>query len=209
MRVIRPTLTLACAGALAVLASPLVASTARAAEPIPPGEPHLMSETAEVTSVVDAFDEDDPFDLNLMLGFQQTWKSAHIRRETSINQPGLSTGGFVAATENIASYSQQVSTLNMGADIGIFRDLALTFRVPLILADNRSLGDLSGSSAYPQLLADPTGGQLFSVPFKSPTRSGVDYFSVGLDWAMFNQQRDWTKPTWMIGINGRFGIGDT
>ena len=100
-------LTLACAGALAVLASPLLARTARADEPVAPGEPRLMSETAEVTSVVDAFDEDDPFDLNLMLGFEQTWKNTNIRRETNLSQPGLSTGGFVAATENIASYNQR------------------------------------------------------------------------------------------------------
>ncbi len=207
---VRSTLTLAFAGALAVLASPPFTGLARADEPIAPGEPHLMSETAEVTSVVDAFDDNDPFDLNLMIGFQQTWKNTNIRRETSLNQPGLSTGGFVAATENIAQYSQQVSTLNMGADIGIYRDLAVTFRLPLILADNRALGPIAGGGAEtnPQLLADPAGGQLFSVPFKSPTRSGVDYFSVGLDWAMFNQQRDWTKPTWMIGVSGRFGVGN-
>ena len=28
------------------------------------------------------------------------------------------------------------------------------------------------------------------MPFTSPTRSGVDYISAGLDWAIFNQQRD-------------------
>src|SRR5580693_4260860 len=118
----------------AVCACALAPRVARAEEPIAAGEPRLMSETAEVTSVVDAFDDDDPFDLNLTLGFQQTWKSANIRRETNINQPGLSTGNFVAATENIATYSQQVSTLNMGADIGIYRDPAVVFRLTLILS---------------------------------------------------------------------------
>ncbi len=201
---VTPSRTLACVGALVVLTLPGVA---RADEPVAPGEPRLMSETAEITSVVDAFDDNDPFDLNLLIGFQQTWKSAHIRRETSLAQPGLSTGGFVSATENIASYSQQVSTLNMGADIGIYRDLALVLRLPLILADNRSLGDLNGSAALPQLLADPVSGTLFSVPFKSPTRSGVDYFSAGLDWALFNQQRDRTKPTWTIGAAARIAVG--
>jgi hypothetical protein len=192
-----------------VLACAALAPTlAHADEPVAPGEPRLMSETAEITSVVDAFDNDDPFDLNLTLGFQQTWKSANIRRETNISQPGLSTGGVLSANENIATYSQSVSTLNMGADVGIYKDLALIFRLPLILADNRSLGSLNGSGAEQQyLLADPTGGQLFSLPFKSPTRSGVDYFSVGLDWAIFNQQRDQTKPTWVIGVDGRFGVG--
>src|SRR5262249_46811227 len=59
----------------------------------------------------------------------------------------------------------------------------------------------------PQRLQDPSGGQLFTVPFKSPSRSGIDYFSVGLNYAIMNQQRDFTKPTWVVGVEGRFGIG--
>jgi hypothetical protein len=183
------------------------AGVARADEPVAASEPRLMSETAEVTSVVDAFDKDDPFDLNLILGFQQTWKHANIRRETTLNQPGLSDGNFVASTENVASYNQQISTLNVGADVGIYRDLALILRLPIILQDAQSLSDLDGSSRNPQRLQDSTGQQIFKVPFTSPTRSGVDWFSVGIDWAIFNQQRDLTKPTWVIGLEGRFGVG--
>jgi hypothetical protein len=197
---------LACAAAIGVFAG--VASTpARADEPVAASEPRLMSETAEVTSVVDAFDKDDPFDLNLTLGFSQQWKSANIRRETNLNQPGLSSGHFVAATENVATYSQSVSTLHIGADIGIYRDLALIVRLPLVLSDSRELGDLNGSINNPQRLLDPTGQPLFGLPFKSPTRSGFDYILFGLDWAIFNQQRDFTKPTWVIGVDGRIGIG--
>ncbi len=184
------------------------ARSARADEPVSAREPHLMGETAEVTSVVDAFDDDDPFDLNLVLGFTQSWKHAKIRRESQLNQPGLASGGFVPATENIANYSSSMSTLLVGADIGLYRDLALILRVPLILGWSQSLGDLDGSSAVTsQLLADPLGGQLFSVPFTSPTRSGVDYLSAGVDWAITNQQRDATKPTWVIGIEGRVAVG--
>jgi hypothetical protein len=167
----------------------------------------MMSETAEITTVVDAFDKDDPFDLNITIGFSQMWKNAKIRRETELFQPGLSTGNFVPTTENVASYSQSVSTLNMGVDIGIFRDLGLSFRLPLILADSRELGDLDGSTRNPQRLLDANGQPLFSVPFKSPTRSGVDWFQVGLDYAILNQQRDWTKPTWVFGVDGRFAVG--
>jgi len=185
----------------------LPASEARADEPVAASEPRLMSETAEVTSVVDAFDGDDPFDLNLTLGFQQSWKSANIHRETNLNQPGLSSGGYVADTENVATYSQSTSTLNVGADVGIFRDLALILRLPIILSQTSSLGDLNGSSQNPERLQDPQGNQLFKVPFKSPNRSGVDWFSAGIDWAIFNQQRDPTKPTWVIGVEGRFGVG--
>jgi hypothetical protein len=126
---------LGCAAAAGTLGLLAAAGVARADEPVAASEPRLMSETAEVTSVVDAFDKDDPFDLNLILGFQQTWKHANIRRETTLNQPGLSDGNYVAATENVASYNQQISTLNVGADVGIYRDLALILRLPIILQD--------------------------------------------------------------------------
>src|SRR6185369_8463392 len=96
----------------------------------------------------------------------------------------------------------------VGADVGIYHDLALSLRLPLILADSRALSDLDGSSRNPQRLQDANGEQLFSVPFKSPTRSGVDWFSVALNYAIFNQQRDETKPTWVIGAEGRIAIGD-
>jgi hypothetical protein len=200
-------------GIVAVLALSSGARAARADEPISAHEPRLMSETAEVTSVVDAFDGSDPFDLNLVLGFSQSWKNAKIRRESQLQQNGLAgapnaAAGFIPATENVATYSSSMSVLNVGADVGIYHDLALILRVPVILSWSQSLGDLDGSSAVAaQRLADPAGGQLFSVPFTSPTRSGVDYISAGLDWAIFNQQRDFTKPTWVIGIEGRLAVG--
>jgi hypothetical protein len=198
-------LELSIAGALLLLCA---AGPARADEPVGAREPHLMSETAEITSVVDAFDDDDPFDLNLVLGFSQSWEHAKVRRETQLNQVGLADGGFIPASENIASYSSSRSTLLVGADVGLYKDLALILRVPLILSWAQSLGDLNGSAAVdPMLLADPLGGQIFSVPFTSPTRSGVDYISAGIDWAIYNQQRDPTKPTWVIGIEGRLSVG--
>jgi hypothetical protein len=204
----RSTVTAPLSAALgAALVTALLPSSARAEEPITTSEPRLMSETAEVTSVVDAFDRDDPFDLNITLGFNQRFKHTDIRRETNLDQPGLSTGHFVAATENVASYSQSVSTLNFGADVGLYKDLALSLRLPLILADSRQLDDLNGSSKNPQRTTDLNGDQLFSVPFKSPTRSGVDWFGIGIKYDIYNQQRDETKPTWMIGLEGQFAVG--
>jgi hypothetical protein len=196
-----------------VLAAALLAAActcpraALADEPVAAKEPRLLRETGENTTVIDAFDKDDPFDANLLLTFRQQWKSANIRRETSLAQPGLSTGGFVSANENVASYTQSVSILEVGGDIGIFRDLAASIRLPIILSDSRELSDLDGSSRNPERLQDPAGGQLFSVPFKSPTRSGVDWFSLALNYAIMNQQREETKPTWVVGVESRFGIG--
>lgn len=188
---------------LGVVALSLMTRSGLADEPIGAREPRLMREAAEITMVANAFDKDDPFDLNVVVGFIQSWKHADIRREVQAT-PGSTAFG----TEDIASYSSNKSTLLAGADIGLYHDLALVLRVPVILSWSQELGDLDGSAAAAtQRLADPSGGQLFSVPFASPTRSGVDYVSAGLDWAIFNQQRDSTKPTWVVGIEGRLAVG--
>jgi hypothetical protein len=197
--------------ALAISIGALVALSgglARADEPVAAKEPRLLRETGENTTVIDAFDKDDPFDANLSIGFRQQWKSANIRRESAIQQAGLATGGFTPANENIASYSQSLSILDLRSDIGIFRDLALTVHLPIILSDTRELSGLDGAERNPQRLQDSQGDPLFSVPFKSPTRSGIDWIAFGLNYAVFNQQRDDSKPTWVVGGETRLGIGE-
>ncbi|MBI2391399.1 MAG: hypothetical protein HYV09_17545 [Deltaproteobacteria bacterium] len=194
----------------------LHARGARADEPLKPTEPTLMSEPGEVVDVVDAFDTEkgDPFDLNLSLGFHQSWERGKIRRESYIGPDDqTSTGGFVSNIENIANYKHTVSTLNMRADVGLYKDLALFFRVPLILADDRSLSELDGSgkpvnAAFGRVADPATGDPMFKVPFNSPTRSGVDYIAAGLRWSVFNHTRDLTKPTWTWEVEGRFGVGE-
>jgi hypothetical protein len=207
------------AGAAFVLVGPRVA---RADEPVKASEPSLMAEPGEVVDVVDAFDSknNDPFDMNLSLGFHQSWESAKIRRESTLQAAGGSQyqtgdGSFVHDIENIATYKHTTSVLNLRADVGLYHDLGLFFRVPFTIADDRSLEDLDGSSAAVNAtdgssrIADPANGQpLFSVPFKSPTRSGVDYVAAGLRWSIFNQHRDSSKPTWTIELEGRFGVGE-
>jgi hypothetical protein len=186
----------------------LTASVARADEPVAAKEPRLLRETGENTTVIDAFDKDDIFDANLVATFKQSWKSANVRRESGIAQPGLAAGAFTAQNENVAKYSQSLSVLEVGGDIGIFHDLALSIRLPVVLADSRELGDLDGSSKNPQRLQDPNGDTLFGVPFKSPTRHGIDQLNFGLNYAIFNQQRDESKPTWVIGAEARFALGE-
>ncbi|MEO7092933.1 MAG: hypothetical protein ABI175_06765, partial [Polyangiales bacterium] len=200
-------------GALSGVAWP---SLVHADEPIKATEPSLMSEAGDVVEVVDAFDEKnkDPFDLHLSLGFVQSWETAKIKRESNIGPDGNeSTAGFGHNIENIAAYKHTWSTLNLRADIGLFHDLGFFFRVPLTLADDRSLDDLDGSKAGVNApfgrASDTAGGQpFFTLPFKAPTRSGVDYVAAGLRFSIFNQHRDSTKPTWTIELEGRFGVGE-
>ena len=194
-------------GALALLSFGV---PAWADEPAKATEPHVLQEPGEVTTVVDAFDGDDPFDLHITLGYQHTWKSASIRRETSIDQTGLSTGGYTADTMNVASYAESTSRLNTRIDAGLYKDIALYLRMPIILSNSRKLDGLEGSaSMMPVVAAGAPGGEtLFRLPFQSPKRSGIEYLAVGIDADIMNQARDATKPTWLIGVEGRFNVGE-
>lgn len=211
-------LALALAGSLLTLAS-----SAGAHEPKKANEPRIMSEPGEITNVVDAFDDENNngFDVHLTLGFQRSWLGAKIRRETSIGgdaNPGLATGGYTSSLLNVAQYREVTSRLNTRLDVGVYKDIGLYLRIPFILGNDRELTDLDGSAgASAQRVAlqgAPVGGlnggreQLFSMPFKSPTRSGIEYLAVGVDFGIFNQARDSSKPTWIFGFEGRFNVSE-
>jgi len=187
----------------------LYASRAHAEEPHKFNEPRVLKEPAEITQVADAFDDDgdDLFDLHLSLGFESTWASSVIRRETTIGEPGLGGGGYLQSNLNVAQYKQTTSRLLTRADIGLYKDIALVFRVPIILSDDRQLSGIAGSEGQQTVtLAGAPGEQLFRLPFKSPTRSGIEYLAVGLDVGLMNQMRNSARPTWVIGVEGRFSV---
>ena len=197
-------------GAAGALGLGLLAGHAAADEPRKVTEPHVLAEPTEITQVADAFDDFDVFDLHISLGYQYTSKSAKIFRESFIAQPGLAVGGYTSNSMNVAQYSETTHRLNTRAEIGIFKDIALVIRVPIILKNERELTGLDGSDGAQQsaILQGAPGEQLFQLPFKSPPRSGVEYLAVGLDLGIMNQARDFTKPTWVFGVEGRFDVSE-
>ncbi len=200
------------AASFALIAS-LDATVARADEPRSASEPRIMQEPGEAVNVIDAFDDGDPFDIAVSLGFQYSAKSANIQRETTIFGPGLTSGGFTSNLLNVAKYSESTARLIPRVDVGLFKDLALYFRLPIILSNTRQLEGLNGSENKQDVVLQgaPTDvGSLFSLPFKSPDRSGIEYVAVGLDTSAFmNQARDRTKPTLLFGVEGRFAVGES
>jgi len=186
----------------------LVASNAAARdEPRKATERPVFNQPGEITSVVDAFDDDNPFDLHITLGYQHSWRNAKILRETYIAQGSLSSGGITADTMNVAQYAGSTSRLNTRLDIGLYKDLALYLRMPIILHESSKLSSLDGSGdVQGVVLAGNPGEQLFRLPFDGPSRSGIEYLAVGLDVNFMNQWRDSTKPTWLFGVEGRFSL---
>jgi hypothetical protein len=184
-------------------------STAHAQEPRRSTEPSVLSEPAEVMQIVDAFDVGDPFDVAISLGFEQTSKNARIRRETMIAQPGLTTGDYISDELEVARFRERTSRLQPRIDLGVYRDIAVFARMPIILANKRKLQTVDGGSDnQPLILRGEPGEQLFQLPFQSPTRSGIEYLALGLEFALMNQARNWVRPTWIGGFEARINVSE-
>jgi hypothetical protein len=193
--------------ATAVAAGALLPAPARSEEM----RPRLIQEPGDVVDVIDAFDFEygDPFDISISLGFQYLAKRARILRETSVFAPGLTTGGFTARTQNVGEYIETTSKLIPRLDIGLFHDIALYTRIPIILNNSRRIDPIDGTdTAGTAVLAGAPGETLFNLPFEGPDRSGVEHIAVGLDVGILNQGRDATKPTWIGGIELRISAGE-
>lgn len=171
----------------------------------------LMRDPTSFTDIIDAFDDDDPFDVNVHLGYLRTADRGTIKRE--VTDPNTNK----RSRETIAESEQVTSQLMFGLDVGLYKDLMAFVRLPLILSDARSLS-LPGGKTSDGLtgaggpLFDPNdyggaGGPLFSVPFESPTRAGFDYIGIGLGWAVLNQARHAWQPNWVFLLEGRRAIG--
>jgi hypothetical protein len=191
------------------LLAALTPSRAFADEPIQPTEPRVLRDTSvDLLNIADAFDDEDDFDLNLRLGFEHEQRSADIHRETSIAQPGLSSGGYTSDALRVGTYHESTERLLPEINIGVLPDLALKVRMPVILANNRSINNQGPAGSSSLATAGLLGEKLFEVPFTSPTRSGIEYLAVGGDLALMNQFRNPSQPTWVIGVEGRFNVSE-
>lgn len=157
----------------------------------------LSNEPTRYTDVIDAADDHDPFDLNLSIGFARSITSGTIQRE--ISGPGIEPGQ--AAYTNVAQHRRLSNVLLLGMEVGVYRDVMVYANLPLMLSDERSLrapnaGGMAGAAAPP-----------FSVPFNSPTRSGIDYLALGAAWSITNQARMPSYRIWVLMLEGGCGVG--
>lgn len=174
---------------------------------------HLFNQTAGIVDVVDSFDHGSQFSFRLSAGYTFTRRSTEISRELRVSDPATSTG--LTQTQHVADYTEGTHTLLVAAELGLFRDLSLTFGLPVVLSNTRQLRPADGvaSGTIANTLRDgwsrngaPT--LLFDPNFNSPERSGIDQLHLGIRWAIFNQQRDRSKPTWLVNFEWRPPVGD-
>jgi hypothetical protein len=97
---------------LVVQASPIAAQQ----------EIQLMALPATYTDVIDAFDGDDTFSVNVGVGFVRSSRSGVIQRES---REALPDGGTTTTLTDVAEHSRVTNSLRLGFDVGIYKDLAL------------------------------------------------------------------------------------
>jgi hypothetical protein len=193
------------APAAVLLAAASSATGAFAAEPRVRTEPGRLEQPAQATNVLDAFGETGGIDLHVSLGYQHSWKSATLVREST----GDAASGGVAPWLGVGRYSEVTSRLNVRTAVGLYRDVQLVLRLPIVLASAREIAGVDGSEAVQDsVLAGAPGERLFTLPFKSPTRSGVEYLGVGIDVGVLNQYREPSDPTLALGVEGRFSVSE-
>jgi hypothetical protein len=177
---------------------------ARALEPLGVTEPDVLREPAEVTRVVDAWEERGGIDLHFTLGYSHNWKRGTILRETQNPEvDARAAQGTVRVP--VAHVSENTSRLNVRAELGLYHDLALILRVPIVLSSSLTLDSQNAASAA---LDGAPGVPLFALPFSSANRSGVEYVGVGVDWGILNQGRDGDSPSLLVGAEGRFMVSE-
>jgi hypothetical protein len=176
-------------------------------------ELRLHNEPTSYTNVIDALDGDDPFDVNVSLGFRRQYSSGQIQRE--VNNPAVATGRNSANYIPVGQHEHTRNSLEVGLEVGVFHDLELFMNLPIVLSDTRSLSQ--PSSLDDQRLSNqirqerqPDGSTLpiFNVPYNSLTRSGIPNVQVGIAWGIFNQFRDEALPNWVVMLSGQFAVGD-
>ena len=168
-----------------------------------------FSFAAEVTDIADAVDtikigdhtKEDLFDAYVTTSFLLRFESGFIAREamgqnSNCNQNNPTNCDPVEEL----SWNKSTTMLNINGEIGLFRDLSFTLRLPIIIQQSLSF-DYADGITPAQSTIDPNTNQasdtLFSVPSEYQ-HAGVGNLELGLRYGPLNDARDHTKPNWIM-----------
>jgi len=184
----------------------------------------LLAETAsaaEVTRVLSARSMRD-LDFDFSVAWLHDHETSRVKREY------VDPGALLVMNDGVSNRSRE--SLQLRADVGLLHDLSLFMVGSLVLADSHTLdfdrsGDCAATACMETLIRDgivrgnqatvwgldAESGKPFTSPssqiFAGPKRSGLEYLALGARWAPFNQARDKTQPTWIVGLETRLSMG--
>ncbi|MCG8554268.1 MAG: hypothetical protein MJD61_03120 [Proteobacteria bacterium] len=183
-----------------------------------------MAEPASYTDVIDAFDEQKGFDMDVRIGFVRRRVAGRVVREGAGSPAGR------AHHIHMLDHVHSTNNLVVGLRVGLYRDLMLYSTLPLVLSDERLLRVPAGRTAseIDSALLAPVPSSFYSRPpaprdrlqydrlfalgdrahYQGPARSGFDWVGFGLAWGLTNQFRRPGLPNWVAMVEGRFGLGE-
>lgn len=178
--------------------------------PLAAGAQELGPTGAQYTEVADAFDIGDPYDFHLSVMYEHTRKKSEVARECTGSECVDSRINDYVYYEKALEAKDLWHVLRITGLFGIFRDLHLKIELPIILQHSTSIKkhpDIETASAERILRDSGTGLPIFNIPFTSTNRSGIDYFTTGIEWGVLNQARNEAWPDWNIWLEGVWGVG--
>lgn len=106
---------------------------------------------ARITEVADAMDENDPFDANIELQYDLRSHTATLTRENFQLDSDTNTNRVMRVKE--LKYQSTQHTVQPRLEIGLFRDLALYLKIPIVLSWNQNTLFADGTNASNSSLA--------------------------------------------------------
>ncbi|MFY0522444.1 hypothetical protein ACN28I_04245 [Archangium gephyra] len=175
----------------------------------------FVATAADVTRVASSFEDEDPFGMFIDVGLE------HSQRRTKIVREALpTTTGQTRQYQGELWYRSYDTRLNLDVAFGIAQDVELSFGLPIVLLQDESWGFVAGTSPANSTITNnfvrnncggsgtpcslTTPEALFNVPengYLETFRGGVGNARFGFAWSVFNQRKDETKPTWVVGLD--------
>lgn len=157
----------------------------------------LMSTPSSYTDVADAFEPGNPIDVNVHLDYLHETASGSILREQV--DASAADGRSSRHLAKVADHSEQKNELDLRLEVGVYHDLMIFIRLPVVLNDDNRVTGTGSTAAQPVLD--------LSRALVSARRSGLPSVDLGVAWALTNQARLPHLPTWVLMLETSFDTG--
>jgi hypothetical protein len=153
---------------------------------------------AIVTDVIDAADDNDPFDATIQIRYEREVSEGNVTREVISDSQVVPNNEF--------SFNRTIQRMVINPRIGLYRDLELNIDIPIVFVDQTRLTVDLESATVAQ--GNPTLFPLDGDQFVGSERSGLGDMRFQFRYSPFNYQREITEPTWVIAIAYTAPTGD-